>query len=101
MPYELGNTPSRQLETSGKEIDSKSRGETDPVGSRDRARVLGGGDENRGNSTTIFMGGTAYNSSDEEILQGMQGRFGDGEHRGFDSKKAIQKTTRVEVSYQA
>jgi hypothetical protein len=72
--------------------------------------MLGSQNDGTGVSTTIFMGGTRGNSSDEEILQGMQVKFGDGEldlekdggiGRGkmYGHTKSIHKTTQIDVSY--
>lgn len=70
--------------------------------------MLGGEREGEGMKTMIFMGGTQGNSSDEEILHGMQGRFEDGEldpdtgfgkGRLYDNKKSIHKTTQIDVTY--
>ncbi|KUJ09791.1 uncharacterized protein LY89DRAFT_711067 [Mollisia scopiformis] len=58
-PYELGNTPSRQLDTGGKDFESTAKASREGIVTRAEG------------NTTMFMGGTQYNSSDEEILQGV------------------------------
>ncbi|KAF8862786.1 hypothetical protein BDZ45DRAFT_798959 [Acephala macrosclerotiorum] len=112
-PYELGNTPPRQLETGHKELDSNTKASyhsrstnQDGGGAKNTAMMLGG----EGAQTTMFMGGTHDNSSDEDILQGMKGRFGDAEldleigvgvrEGEYDNKKGIHKTTQIDVTYQ-
>lgn len=78
--------------------------------------MIGGQKDGQGVKTTIFMGGTSGNSSDEEILQGMRGRFGEGDleigsgleseigngrmSKLYDHTKSIHKTTQIDVSYQ-
>ncbi len=76
--------------------------------------MLGGGGQNGfGTSATVTGShGTGWhdNSSDEEILQGMQGRFENGrgdvsleegrEGGVLYTGKSIQRTTVVDVSYQ-
>lgn len=102
--YELGNTPSKQLETGRtKEHGSHTRSKSTRGDDKRNMGILSGNREGQGFNTTAFHN----NSSDEEILKGMQGRFGDAElgHGDFDpatgyTKKSIHKTTVVDITYQ-
>lgn len=65
--------------------------------------MLGGNRDGQGSNEMAFHN----NGSNEEILKGMQGRFGDAElgHGDFHpaagyTKKSIHKTTVVDITYQ-
>jgi hypothetical protein len=114
--YELGNTPSHQLEsgrtkegvdsdtyTKGSQL-TRSRSQGDDLAKRNPVTMLGRGAGFEATQTMVYIGGAdgAGRGSDEEILKGMQGRLEGEMGSGMygDNLKSIHKTTRVDVTYQ-